>query len=174
MKTWVQWLKFNLVGAIGVPVQLAAVAVLNRWIRGHALYASAGAVELTLLHNFVWHVHYTWRDAGCRDAGCRDAGCSKTGQSASCLPRLLRFQLSNGVVSIVGSLVILRLLTVRTHLPLWVCHLIAITGCSTANFCLSRAWVFAAVASPALMLYPGERGELSKTAGAGGGESGLD
>jgi putative flippase GtrA len=26
------------------------------------LYATAAAIELTLLHNFVWHLHYTWRD----------------------------------------------------------------------------------------------------------------
>ena len=64
MNALVRWGKFNVVGAMGMVVQLAALAVLNRWMRGHYLLASAAAIELTLLHNFVWHVLYTWRDRG--------------------------------------------------------------------------------------------------------------
>ena len=62
MNTFIRWAKFNLVGAMGMAVQLAALALFNRWTAGHYLYASAAAIELTLLHNFVWHLHYTWRD----------------------------------------------------------------------------------------------------------------
>ena len=62
MNTFVRWGKFNLVGAMGMVVQLAALAFFNRLAAGHYLYASAAAVELAVLHNFVWHVHYTWRD----------------------------------------------------------------------------------------------------------------
>ena len=38
----------------------------RRLIFGWTL-ATAAAVELTLLHNFVWHLHYTWRDRTGRD-----------------------------------------------------------------------------------------------------------
>ena len=62
MNTLIRWGKFNLVGAMGMVVQLAALALFNRVSAGHYLYATAAAIELALLHNFVWHLHYTWRD----------------------------------------------------------------------------------------------------------------
>ena len=87
MNTFIRWGKFNLVGAIGMFVQLGALALVNRWIPGHYMYASAAALELTLLHNFAWHLHYTWRDR--RDDSAQAA-------------QLVRFQISNGLVSMVG------------------------------------------------------------------------
>ena len=43
-----RWLKFNLVGGLGIVVQLVALALLRRWM--HYLAATALAVELALLH----------------------------------------------------------------------------------------------------------------------------
>ena len=54
--------KFSMVGALGMLVQLAALALISRWPQVHFLYATVAALELTLLHNFVWHLNYTWRD----------------------------------------------------------------------------------------------------------------
>ena len=62
MNTLIRWGKFNLVGAMGMVVQLAALALFNRVSAGHYLYATAAAIELALVHNFVWHLHYMWRD----------------------------------------------------------------------------------------------------------------
>lgn len=129
MNTFMRWGKFNLVGAIGMIVQLAALALFNRWSRGHYLCASAVAVELTLLHNFVWHVHYTWRDR-------RD--------HSVLLVQLWRFHLSNGLVSMLGNLALMRILVHDAHLPLLVSSIIAILCCSVVNFCLGNDWVFAA------------------------------
>jgi putative flippase GtrA len=44
-------------------LQLTAIFVFNSWAGGHYLVTSAAAIELTLLHNFVWHLHYTWERA---------------------------------------------------------------------------------------------------------------
>jgi putative flippase GtrA len=88
MNTLLRWGKFNLVGAMGMGLQLAALALFNRWTAGHYLYASAAAIELTLLHNFMWHSHYTWRDR--RDNDIR-------------LRQFARFHLSNGLVSMLGN-----------------------------------------------------------------------
>ena len=128
MNTFIRWFKFNLVGAIGMVVQLAALALLNRWWAGHYLYASAAAVELTLLHNFVWHLHYTWKDRSDRSA---------------LLGRLLRFHLSNGLVSMLGNLALMRVLVRDAHLPVLVANTIAILCCSIVNFYLGNEWVFA-------------------------------
>jgi putative flippase GtrA len=109
-------------------VQLAALALFSRLMAGHYLYASAAAVELAVLHNFVWHVLYTWRDR-------RDG--------SALLSRLMRFHLSNGLVSIVGNLVLMRVLVHEIHLPLLLSNGIAILCCSVVNFCLGNSWAFA-------------------------------
>jgi putative flippase GtrA len=129
VNTFIRWGKFNLVGAIGLVVQLAALALFNRWSRGHYLYASAAAVELTLMHNFVWHVHYTWRDRR---------------ERSEILSRLLRFHLSNGMVSMLGNLALMHLLVYDAHFPLLASNLVAVLCCSIVNFCLGIEWVFTA------------------------------
>ena len=143
MSTLLRWAKFNLVGAMGMAVQLASLALFNRCFPGHYLLASGAAVELTLAHNFVWHVHYTWRDRSGRDRCGRDLR-----DGAPWLRSLVRFQLSNGVVSLVGNLVLMRLLVHGAHLPVLAANLIAILCCSVANFCLGNSWAFAAARKP--------------------------
>ncbi len=64
MKVLIRWGKFNLMGSMGAVVQLVALALFNRRAEGHYLYAAGVAVEVTLLHNFIWHRHCTWRDRG--------------------------------------------------------------------------------------------------------------
>jgi dolichol-phosphate mannosyltransferase len=129
-----RWVKFNFVGAMGMLVQLAALALFDRWASGHYLYATTAAVELSLLHNFTWHLHYTWRDRRHR----------------SDVPRqLLRFHLSNGLVSMLGNLALMRFLVHDARLPLLAANTIAILSCSVINFCLGDIWAFAATTLPA-------------------------
>jgi putative flippase GtrA len=135
MNPFIRWAKFNLVGAMGMAVQLAALALLNRWTAGHYLYASAAAVELALLHNFMWHLHYTWRDR--RDGATR-------------LRPFVRFHLSNGLVSMLGNLALMRLLVNETRLPLLVSNVVAILCCSLANFWMGNSWAFAGTSSRGL------------------------
>jgi putative flippase GtrA len=134
MNTLVRWGKFNLVGMVGMAVQLGSLALLNRWEPGHYLCASAAAIEFTLLHNFVWHLHYTWRDR-------RD--------SSPVWSQLAKFHLSNGLVSMVGNLLLMRILVQQAHLPLVAANSIAIVCCSAINFCLGDCWAFAGKAHPA-------------------------
>ena len=115
-----------MVGAMGMVVQLAVLALVHRAAPGHYLLASGGAVELAVVHNFVWHLHYTWRDR-------RD--------DSSLLSRLMRFHLSNGLVSMVGNLLLMRVLH-GVRVPLLVSNGIAILCCSMVNFCLGDRWAF--------------------------------
>ena len=128
MSTLIRWGKFNLVGAAGMAVQLAALAFFNRCAPGHYLLASAAALELTLLHNFVAHLHYTWRDRS---------------DNSLLLTQLVRFHLSNGMVSMLGNLALMRLLVGVAHIPLLAANTIAILCCSILNFCLGNNWAFA-------------------------------
>ena len=127
MNTFIRWGKFNLVGAMGMVVQLGTLALLERWAAGHYLYASAAALEITLLHNFVWHVHYTWRDR-------RDGSAP--------LAQLTRFHLSNGLVSMVGNLALMRILVDAAHMPLLAANGVGILCCSIINFFLGDNWAF--------------------------------
>jgi putative flippase GtrA len=127
MNTVLRWAKFNLVGAMGMVVQLATLALLSRYTPAHYLHASAAAVELALLHNFVWHLRYTWRDR----------------REGSALTQLIRFHLSNGLVSMLGNLLLMRILIHQVHIPLLASNLIAILCCSIVNFCLGNNWAFA-------------------------------
>jgi len=128
MSTMIRWGKFNLVGAMGMVVQLGALALFNWMAPGHYLYASAAALEITLLHNFVWHLHYTWRDRR---------------EDSALLAQLVRFHLSNGLVSMLGNLALMRVLVQEAHLPVLAANGIAILCCSLANFCLGNNWAFA-------------------------------
>jgi len=128
VNTLIRWGKFNLVGAMGMVVQLAALAGFERMAPGRYMAASAAAVELAVLHNFVWHVHYTWRD---RRNGSDAAG------------RLIKFHLSNGLVSLLGNLALMRVLVHSARLPVLVSNGIAILCCSVVNFGLGNSWAFA-------------------------------
>jgi putative flippase GtrA len=129
MNPFLRWGKFNLVGAMGMVVQLAALACIIRLAPGHYLFATTAAIELTLLHNFIWHLNYTWRDR--RDASSMPA-------------QLMRFHLSNGVVSMMGNLALMRILVQEARLPVLAANCIAILCCSIANFLLGNNWAFGA------------------------------
>ena len=129
MNALIRWGKFNLVGAVGMVFQLAVLALVNRSAPGHYLCATAAAIELTLLHNFAWHVHFTWRDR-------RDG--------FSLIRQLVRFHASNGLVSMVGNLALMRLLVDGAHIPVVAANVMAILICSVVNFLLGDCWAFAA------------------------------
>ena len=122
-----RWGKFNLVGAMGMEVQLGTLALINRMAPGHYMLATAAALEITLLHNFVWHLHYTWRD---RRNQSPIAG------------QLLRFHLANGLVSMIGNLGLMPLQVSGAHIPVVAANAIAILCCSIVNFFLGDRWAF--------------------------------
>lgn len=130
MKTLLRWLKFNLIGIVGAVLQLW---VLHLFLRAGIQYleATALAVEAAVLHNFAWHQRYTWADRPTDDLGV-------------VVGRLVRFHLSNGAVSIVGSVLLMRWLSGEIGVPALVANLIAILVCSLANFALGDRFVFAA------------------------------
>ncbi|HLY40071.1 MAG TPA: GtrA family protein [Terracidiphilus sp.] len=129
MNVFVRWGKFNLVGAAGMAVQLGVLALLNVLAPAHYLLTSAAALEITLVHNFAWHVRFTWRD--------RRDGSPFWGQ-------FLRFHLANGFVSLFGNLAVMHLLVHTAHLHVLPANAIAILCCSIVNFCLGDGWTFAA------------------------------
>jgi len=120
------------VGAIGIAVQLAMLWVLTSLGLGYLL-ATGLAVEAAVLHNFIWHERFTWLER------------CKTG-IGSTFERLLRFNLTTGVVSIGGNLLFMRFLVGSTHFRPMLANMISIAICSVVNFAVSDRWVFRAIA----------------------------
>jgi putative flippase GtrA len=135
---FVRWLRFNVVGLAGMLVQLVTLTGLNHIVPGRYLLVTAIAVETAVVHNFVAHVHYTWRERRLRSAW-RDHR-----STTAILGALWRFQISNGAVSLAGNMALMRLLVSRVHLPVLVANVIAIIICGLANFWLGDTWAFAA------------------------------
>jgi len=129
----IRWLKFNFVGGLGIPVQLACLGLLVSGLHVGYLTATALAVETAVLHNFIWHERFTWKDRTGQvvHSRVRDVGM-----------RLLRFHAGNGAVSILGNLALMRLLVGTLHVRYLLANMVTIAICSLLNFAASEWFVF--------------------------------
>ena len=130
-KTLMRVLKFNMVGGIGIFVQFAALYFLKSTMHINYLTATSIAVEAAVIHNFLWHERFTWRDRT-----------SPSWRNSS--RRLLRFNLSTGAVSILGNVALMKIMVDWFHADYLLANAIAVVVCSLANFMVSEKWVFAA------------------------------
>ncbi|MGB0018231.1 MAG: GtrA family protein [Candidatus Sulfotelmatobacter sp.] len=129
LDNFARWLRFNLVGGIGIALQLALLFLLKSVFHLSYLAATGLAVEATVVHNFLWHVRYTWADR-------------VQPLWRNSLPRLLRFNLTNGAVSIGGNLVLMKMMGTFGHMNYLAANGIAIALCSVVNFLVSDEYVF--------------------------------
>jgi|SRR5271166_3014847 len=120
------WLRFNAVGIAGVMVQLSALWLLVNVAHLEYLVATVCAVEVALLHNFVWHEAWTWRGLARRDRW----------------RRLRRFHLSSGFLSIAGNTLFTWCFKQSLGLPLLTANIAAIAVTSLLNFAVASWWVF--------------------------------
>ena len=125
----VRWLKFNVVGAVGIVVQMGAFALLFSALHLNYMAATALAVETAVLHNFVWHELYTWKHL-------------PRGSARDVVLRLARFHAGNGAISILGNLALMRLFVGSLHIHHYVASGLAIALCALLNFAASEWFVF--------------------------------
>ena len=118
--------RFSAVGAGGVIVQTVTLGVLLHIAGIHYLAATATAVEVSVLHNFVWHRRWTWGDR-------------PRSRAVVCL---LRFNATNGAMSLIGNLAMMFLLVGMLQLNPQAANLITIGICSLVNFALADRLVF--------------------------------
>ena len=123
-----RWVRFNFVGIIGIALQIATLVVLASSGFPYLL-ATAVAVEAAVVHNFIWHERYTWRDRRA-DGRLERLWC------------LLKFTSANGAVSLLGNLLLMHLLVGCLRLPLMLANAMAIAVCSAVNFGLGEGVVF--------------------------------
>jgi putative flippase GtrA len=123
------YLKFNLVGALGIIVQLLALHFFSVILGLNYLIATALAVEAAILHNFALHERWTWSDRPRHNR-------------IESLYRLLRFNSTTGAISIIGNLIFMKILSGRLHLPIPLANLLSIAACSLFNFLIANNFVF--------------------------------
>jgi putative flippase GtrA len=123
---WARWLKFNAVGALGICIQLAVLALLRSGLGMNYLLATGLAVEVTVVHNFFWHEKFTWADRKTRDR----------------FTRLLKFNLTTGFFSVAGNVAFIKLLVGTAGLNYLFANVISIAACSVINFFLNDRVVF--------------------------------
>jgi dolichol-phosphate mannosyltransferase len=124
-----RWVVFNLVGGLGIVLQLAMLHAFTAGLGLNYLLATGLAVEVAVLHNFFWHEGGTWRDR---------ARVDKAGRWI----RLLRFQISNGAISVCGNVILMQLLAGTRGMNYTLANLVSITVCSILNFLAGDRFVF--------------------------------
>ena len=133
----VRFLRFNVVSALGIGVRLMVAWALVNGLGLHYLVGTTLAIEASILHNFFWHLHWTW--------GGQDGGAGfEAPRRNHVFFRCVAFHASNGLVSFIGAMMLMPLLVASLGLH----HLVAnfITVCITGlmNFFLGDRLVFRA------------------------------
>jgi putative flippase GtrA len=121
--------RFVGVGAAGFAVQLAALQLFTVGLGLPLVVATAGAVEVAVLHNFVWHERWTWVRRG---TTARDGRAGRLG----------RFHLTSGAVSITGNMVITSWVVAVSGAPLLLANALAVGACTVLNFVAADRLVF--------------------------------
>ena len=119
---------FAVVGIIGFGVQTVVLWLLVGRSGMAVVPATLVATEAAVLHNFLWHLRWTWAD---RPGSVRAAG-----------GRLLRFNLSNGGFSLVGGTAIMALLVDALGVHYLLANLASVLLVSIVNFLASDRFVF--------------------------------
>lgn len=119
---------FALVGVVGYAVQTLALWILVSHAGMGVVTATLVATELAVVHNFIWHVRWTWAD--------RPAG------GLAVAARFLRFNVSNGGISLVGGAASMALLVHAVGMPYLLANLLTVLLCAAANFLAGDRWVF--------------------------------
>jgi putative flippase GtrA len=122
-----RWIKFYFVGVLGIGVQMVVLWLLRSKLHVEYLIATALAVETAIIHNFCWHERFTWADR---------TGCGRS------MFRFFKFNAATGLFSIVGNLLVMKVLIDLAQLEYLLANLMAIGSCSLFNFVASDTLVF--------------------------------
>jgi putative flippase GtrA len=125
-----RWIRYALVGALGIIVRLSCIALLDS-TGVHYLISTSMGIEAALLHNFLWHQSWTWKD-----------------RQGSFLIRLASFHLTNGCISMAGNFLLMPVFVQVAHIL--VANFAVIGTCAIFNFIAADRMVFRRASMPGL------------------------
>ena len=123
--SWIQLLKFGVVGGSGYLINLAVFALLGGGLGLHHLLAAIGAFCVALANNFLWNRHWTF-----------DAGHGHPGFQAA------RF-FAVSVAALLINLVVLEVLVSSGSMGDLAAQAIAVAVAMPFNFLGNKLWTFA-------------------------------
>jgi dolichol-phosphate mannosyltransferase len=123
--SWLQLLKFGVVGGSGYLINLAVFALLGGGLGLHHLLAAIGAFCVALANNFLWNRHWTF-----------DAGHGHPGFQAA------RF-FAVSVAALLINLVVLEVLVSSGSMGDLAAQAIAVAVAMPFNFLGNKLWTFA-------------------------------
>jgi dolichol-phosphate mannosyltransferase len=127
--------RFSVVGMLGAGLQLWLQSLLTQSLGFPSVTATPVAVEITILHNFLWHERFTWRHRTVLEKP-RATGPQQIAR------RLWRFHAANGLISLGGNTILMYWLVERLKAPAAPAAVGAILLCSVANFLVADRWVY--------------------------------
>jgi putative flippase GtrA len=122
-------LVFGSVAAGGFALQLAALVALAGGLGMNYLPATALAVELAILHNFLWHQRRTWSDRRAASAG-------------EIARRLARYNAGTAMTSIGGNLLLMWIMVSGAGLHYVLANAITVLSLAAVNFAYCDLLVF--------------------------------
>jgi dolichol-phosphate mannosyltransferase len=120
-------LKFCVVGASGVIVNMGVLYVLVEILKFSYIIASPIAIELSILSNFAVNLIWTWKDRA---------------HNVSFWIKLFRYHIAVGITAFVGNYILLVGLTEFFKVQYMISNLIGIAVGTVFNFIVNDLWTF--------------------------------
>jgi putative flippase GtrA len=120
-------IKFGIVGASGVAVNVGCLYLLAEFAKIPYFIASIIAIELSILSNFTVNLLWTWRDR------------SKEGTLRT---KIVRYHIGAGATAFLGNYLILVALTELLGMHYMISNLIGIAVGTAANYLINDLWIF--------------------------------
>src|SRR5262245_53611128 len=119
---------FITVGMAGFLLQIASLTLMTTAAGWPYEPATAVAVQLAVIHNFIWHERWTWRERRVR-------------QSALAA-RFFRYELTTGASSILSNVLCTALLVEKFGMHAIPANVVTVVLMSAVNFLISDRWIF--------------------------------
>ena len=122
-----RFLKFGVVGASGVVVNMGGLYILKEFAGVPYFIASLIAIELSILSNFTINLLWTWSD--------------RSGHGTIWM-KLFRYHVGAGATAFLGNYLVLIALTELFGMHYLISNLIGIAVGTLANYVINDLWTF--------------------------------
>jgi dolichol-phosphate mannosyltransferase len=120
-------IKFGIVGASGVVVNVGGLYLFTEFARIPYFIASVIAIELSILSNFTVNLLWTWRDRS---------------QEGTVWTKIVRYHIGAGATAFLGNYLILIALTEFFGMHYMISNLIGIAVGTISNYLINDLWTF--------------------------------